>query len=263
MCAVHPSLPLLALLALAAGCSHAPKSQHWSYEGPAGPARWAELTSAYAACREGHRQSPVDIATGTAVRLTGEEKRRALRMYLTRPRGAASEVNTGHTIQVNHAGGDTLEIGGTPYALVQYHFHAPSEHTVDGRQFPMEVHFVHQAADGRLAVVGVLLVDGQDNPALEATWSHMPRQKGAEASLEQAQVAMEGLLPAVRTAWRYEGSLTTPPCSEGVEWLVMNTPVEVGAGQIARFRAIVHDNHRPTQPLNGRVVLTETVVAER
>jgi carbonic anhydrase len=168
-------------------------------------------------------------------------------------------VHNGHTIQVNHAGADTLEIVGEHYSLVQYHFHAPSEHTVNGRHYPMEAHFVHQAADGHLAVVGILLALGRPNPALEPMWSKMPRQKGGEVVLEELQVAMDDLLPRSRTAFRYEGSLTTPPCSEGVKWIVMSTPVEVSAEQIAAFRAVVHDNSRPTQPLNGRSVLTERV----
>lgn len=260
MPALHPSLPVLALLALVAGCSHAPRPHHWSYEGSGGPSRWGDLSPEYATCREGRSQSPVDLAA-IPERLTGARKRQALLMHLSRQKHAASEINNGHTIQVNHAGADTLELGGERYTLLQYHFHAPSEHTVNGRRFPMEVHFVHQAPDGRLAVVGVLLQEGQPHRALDAMWSHLPRQKGDEASLADVEVAMDDLLPPVRTAWRYEGSLTTPPCSEGVQWIVMTTPVEVGAGQVALFRTVIPDNHRPTQPLNGRSVVTDAVVA--
>jgi carbonic anhydrase len=171
----------------------------------------------------------------------------------------ADTVNNGHTIQVTYTEGDTLTVGDTGYELVQYHFHAPSEHTVAGKHFPMEMHLVHRSAAGALAVVGVLIEEGAANAAFDPIWSTLPKGKGAESHLEHVKVDVDDLLPKTRTVWRYDGSLTTPPCSEGVKWLVMTTPVALSAAQIAAFTAVVEPNSRPVQPRNGRVIATDRV----
>lgn len=238
-----------------------PPTPHWSYEGAEGPAQWGALAPDFAACSGGKSQSPVDIvATGAAALPALQAAHQPLGLHVAHHEHIADGINTGHTIQVNYADADTLDVGGDRYALVQYHFHSPSEHTVEGKRFPMEMHLVHRAADGRLAVIGVPMVEGRTNPALAPVWANLPGQKGNEVKVAHVQVDVDDLLPATLTTYRYDGSLTTPPCSEGVKWLVMTTPVEVGPEQVAAFRAVVRDNNRPVQPLNGRVIQTDRVV---
>ena len=134
-------------------------------------------------------------------------------------------------------GADTLTLGGRVYQLAQYHFHSPSEHTVKGKHFPMEMHMVHKSADGRLAVVGVFIATGRHNQAFEPVWANLPAQKGVETHLPAVKVDVDTLLPAERTAYRYDGSLTTPPCSEGVKWIVMTTPIELSSEQVGSVHA--------------------------
>src|SRR4029453_8166505 len=169
----------------------------------------------------------------------------------------ADAVNTGHTIQVNNSDGDTLTVGDRAYQLVQYHFHAPSEHTVNGKQFPMEMHLVHTNAEGQLAVIGVLIVEGVHNAAFNPIWANLPVTKDVTNHLEHVKVDVDALLPKARTTYRYEGSLTTPRCGEGVKWFVMTTPIALSKAQIGAFTALFHGNNRPVQPLNGRPVLTD------
>lgn len=232
----------------------------WHYEGAAGPEHWGTLSPAFRTCREGRRQSPIDIANpshGATPRLRMSFPRAALR--IGRREHTADGINNGHTIQINYAAGDTMTLGDTAYQLVQYHFHGPSEHTVDGRSFPMEMHMVHRAADGRLAVVGVLIESGSENAAFVPVWANLPTQTGVETHYPHLDVDVEGLLPAVRTSYRYDGSLTTPPCSEGVQWIIMTSPIQLSPAQIAAFTHLIPKNNRPTQPLNARTVATDAL----
>lgn len=233
----------------------------WHYEGPEGPANWGTLSPAFAACREGRAQSPIDISNpspgGSLPALKATFKPATLRVV--HHEHMADGINNGHTIQINYSEGDTLTAGDKAYQLVQYHFHAPSEHTVDGRHFPMEMHMVHKAADGHLAVIGVFIDEGQHNAAFDPVWGNLPSGKGVETHLTGVKVDVDQLLPASRTTYRYEGSLTTPPCSEGVKWFVMTTPISLSATQIGQFTAIIKGNNRPVQPLNGRTVVTDKV----
>ncbi len=232
---------------------------HWDYEAE-GPAVWASLSPAYAACAAGRSQSPIDIAT------TAASSQPALRMSY-RPASLrvvhhehmADGINNGHTIQINYGGADTLTVGDERHALVQYHFHAPSEHTIGGRHSPMEMHLVHKSAAGNLAVVAVFIEEGQRNAAFEPVWANLPTEKGMELHYEHVQVDVDDLLPQNRSAYRYAGSLTTPPCSEGVKWLILATPIQLSTEQIGAFTAIVRDNNRPVQPLNGRSVALDRV----
>ena len=150
-------------------------------------------------------------------------------------------------------------MGGVAYRLDQYHFHSPSEHTVDGKHFPMEMHLVHKSADGKLAVVGVFIAEGAHNRAFDPVWANLPAQKGVETHYPAVKVDVDALLPAARTSYRYDGSLTTPPCSEGVSWIVMTTPIELSSEQVAAFTRLIKDNNRPVQKLNGRTILTDAV----
>jgi carbonic anhydrase len=244
----------------------APADPVWHYEGAEGPANWGRLSPKFASCGEGRSQSPVDIAN-TVVGTEPLELKTNLMpgaLKIAHHEHVADGINNGHTIQINYEGGDTLTIGNDSYELVQYHFHNQSEHTVKGKHFPMEMHLVHRAESGKLAVIGVFIEEGVHNAAFDPIWNNLPKQKGVETHYPSVNVDVDRLLPTSRASYRYDGSLTTPPCSEGVRWIVMTTPIQLSAAQIGAFTAIIHDNNRPTQPLNGRPVLTEAVsVASR
>ena len=231
----------------------------WHYEGDEGPAHWGTISAKFASCQSGRAQSPIDIVAPTR-RDTSDAivlKFAPTSLRIVHHEHVADAINNGHTIQVNYSEGDTLTVGGRAYRLVQYHFHAPSEHTVNGKQFPMEMHLVHTDAEGQLAVIGVLIVGGAHNAAFDPIWANLPVTKGVEHHLEHVTVDVDALLPKSRTAYRYEGSLTTPPCSEGVKWFVMTTPIALSPAQIREFTTLFHGNNRPVQPVNDRPVLTD------
>lgn len=236
---------------------------HWDYGMGQGPAAWGTLDPKYALCSSGRAQSPVDIAGATRDSTSPpvSSTYRPTPLRIVHHEDKADMVNTGHSIQVSASGSDTVSFGSDRYVLVQFHFHSPSEHTVAGASFPLEMHLVHQTSDGRLGVVGVLIREGAFNKAFEPVWSKLPGIKGREMAHDSVLVSVEDLLPDNRTHYRYDGSLTTPPCSEGVRWFVLATPVELSAAQIAVFRAVLSGNSRPVQPLNGRAV-TATVASQ-
>jgi carbonic anhydrase len=163
-------------------------------------------------------------------------------------------INTGHSIQVNYAPGSSITIGGRRYELVQFHFHKPSEEKINGHAYPMVAHLVHKDQDGKLAVVAVLLAAGSANPLLKTLWDNIPKQQEAEATIEAITINAADLLPASRGYYTFTGSLTTPPCSEGVRWLVLKSPSSVSDGEVARFGEFYPMNARPVQALNGREV---------
>ena len=234
---------------------------HWDYE-EHGPATWGTLSPAFVACAEGHGQSPIDITNAemsNAPAIRASYKPAALR--IVHNIHSADVVNTGHSVQVNFPQGDSLTIGDTTYSLVQFHFHGPSEHSVNGKHFPMEMHLVHMSADKRLAVIGVLIKEGKANKAFDPIWANLPNKRGVETHLEHVTIDVELLLPRNRAAYRYDGSLTTPPCSEGVKWIVIREPVELSKAQIMAFSAILWKNNRPVQPLYGRKILADQVKA--
>lgn len=242
--------------------SAAHEAPHWSYEGETGPTHWSSISSDWSPCGGGTNQSPIDI--GKTVNADLPEMRakfRPVQLKIIHQEHVADEINNGHTIQVNYTQGDTLGIGDEAFALAQYHFHSPSEHTVGGKQYPMEMHLVHTSPDGRLAVIGVFIEEGAHNAAFDPIWTNLPKTKGVEMHLEHVTVDVDKLLPSKTTSYRYDGSLTTPPCSEGVKWIVMTTPIQMSRDQIGAFRAVVHANNRPVQPLNGRSVVTDRVAA--
>ena len=220
---------------------------HWSYEGHNGPEGWAALDPANAVCSAGSQQSPIDI---------GETVRSELpALKIAWAQSADTIVNNGHTIQLNFAEGDTLNVGDRSYALTQFHFHHPSEHLVDGKVFAMEAHFGHAAADGGLAVVGVFMAPGRANAAFNKIVSTMPAEEGPPLPADPA-IDPNGLLPTRRAYYRYAGSLTTPPCSETVDWLVLADRIEVSEADIARFAKLYPMNARPVQNRNRRFILS-------
>ncbi len=232
----------------------------WGYEASEGPTRWGSLSPKWEICGSGKMQSPIDIektARTDLPELRAEFKPAAVKII--HHEHTADVINTGHSIQVNYTEGDTLKVGDEQFQLLQYHFHSPSEHTVGGKRFPIEMHLVHKTADGKLAVVGVFIEAGQHNPAFDPVWSNLPKSKSVEHHLEHVTVDVNRLLPARRTTYRYDGSLTTPPCFEGVKWIVMTEPVQLSALQIGTFQNVMRGNNRPVQPLNGRKVVTDRI----
>ena len=221
---------------------------HWGYEGHAGPAHWAELDENSATCGSGLRQSPIDIAATTPADLAP--------IQFDYRDATLEMVNNGHTIQVNRGMGSSITVDGEKYDLLQFHFHSPSENTVDGQPYAMEMHLVHKNDQGQLAVVGVFLKAGADNAALAKAWDHMPDHAGHTEQAATVSINPGELLPANRAYRRFNGSLTTPPCSEGVKWFVMQDAIEVSAAQVKAFSKVIGANARPTQPLNGRFVLS-------
>lgn len=220
---------------------HAP---HWDYDGNDGPDHWGELDPAFETCKKGQNQSPIDISAPSESPLAPIKFD-----YQTIP---LNIVNNGHTIQVNAPKGSTITVGDKKYELLQFHFHSPSEHKSGGKASDMEVHLVHKNQEGQLAVVGVFINKGKENPLVKTIWEHLPAKAGAEEAVKGVMINPADFLPASRTYSNYPGSLTTPPCSEGVNWIVMNKPIEVSEAQIKKFTSIVPMSARPVQPLNGR-----------
>ena len=222
---------------------------HWSYEGDEGPEHWAEISAKYAMCRDGKNQSPVNLIADYHVGLP-----ELVFEYHGTP---IHETNNGHTILLKVSGDNYLNVPEKKwrFKLLQGHFHSPSEHTINGESFPMEIHLVHEDEDGRLAVVGVMVEEGEENAMLNRIWSFMPEQVG-ESTESPLTVFEAGVLPPTRNYFSYDGSLTTPPCSEGVRWIVLRDPLTASAEQIARFKERVGPStNRPTQPQNARMIL--------
>lgn len=225
---------------------HAP----WAYNGPAGPQTWGGLRPEFALCGNGQRQSPIDIRGGLAVDLEPVK-------FLYQPT-RFGVIDNGHTVQANLAAGNAIELGGRRFELVQFHFHRPSEERIDGRQFEMSVHLVHKDEQGRLAVVAILIDKGHEKtvpqPAVQKVWNNLPLEKNEE-SAARVPLDLSELLPADRRYFTYMGSLTTPPCTEGVQWVVMRQPVTMAPEQIELFARIYPLNARPLQQAAGRRIL--------
>ena len=228
---------------------HAADKQHWSYSGDTGPARWSALESDFSVCSLGKTQSPIDIRDSAA-------KKGALPAIAFDYKPSPLKiVDNGHTIQVDYAPGSFITVQGKRYELIQFHFHKPSEEKINGKSADMVAHLVHKNADGNLAVVAVLLKIGQANRLVETLWKNLPPEKEKETAVEGVQVNAADLLPSKRAAYyTFTGSLTTPPCSEGVTWFVLKTPTSISNSEVARFAQLYPMNARPTQPLNGREI---------
>lgn len=222
---------------------------HWAYEGEGGPADWGHISKEYKACSEGKNQSPIDIK--------GAKEEDLSDISVNYKPSKLDIINNGHTVQVNYDKGSVATIDGVEYDLVQFHFHAPSEHTVDGKPFPIENHLVHKNAKGELAVIGVLIEEGAENPAYSDVMKNLPAKADSKKTVD-VEVDAGALLPKDMTFFRYSGSLTTPPCSEGVKWSVLKTPVQLSKAQIDAFKSIFKMNARPIQPVNEREVKADT-----
>jgi carbonic anhydrase len=213
---------------------------HWGYEGKGEPERWGELDPRYDVCQKGHFQSPID--------LHAVAKRLARPLSLDYRPDALRIVNNGHTVQVQHQGGSTLTIGDRTYTLAQYHVHSPSEHTIAGQRHALEIHFVHTHPSGDLAVLGVLVDEGTEQGAearaIAQVWAHLPTQSFTGGEV----VDPRELLPASLDHYQYHGSLTTPPCTEVVDWSVLAEPIRMSSAHIEAFRRLYRANARPVQP---------------
>ena len=244
------ALKALAGLALCPLCAPAgfaaEHAAHWSYEGEGAPQHWGELDAANKVCAIGSQQSPIDINGAISADLAAIDLKWADR--------AATIVNNGHTIQLNFAEGSTLTRGDTTYKLLQVHFHRPSEHLINGKPFPMEAHFVHRADNGALAVLGVLIAGGGSNEAFSKIIATMPAEHGPAVPAD-ASINPKALLPAKLGYYRYQGSLTTPPCTEIVDWLLLTDYITVSTEDILAFAKLYPMNARPVQSDNRRFVL--------
>lgn len=238
------ALTSAASLALAAATGHAP---HWGYEGEGSPDHWMKLSSDFVTCGAGKMQSPIDLqevnARGNAVVAT---------QYHASP---LTILNNGHTVQANFAAGSKLVSGGREFGLVQVHFHTPSEHAVSGKRYPLVAHFVHADGAGKLAVLGVFFEEGQSNAELAKLIAAAPSHKQDATTISGVQLDPNGLLPGNLSVYRYMGSLTTPPCSEGVNWHVADKAITASKEQIVALNAIMGSNARPVQPTNNRLIV--------
>lgn len=220
---------------------------HWGYSGHEGPEHWGGLDPAYAVCSTGKNQSPVN--------LTGMIESDLPTITINYKSGGNEILNNGHTIQVNYNPGSTITVNGNEFELKQFHFHSPSENTIEGHFYPMEAHFVHADKEGNLAVIAVMFKAGEKNAELEKAWAHMPENAGEKRALPKS-VDANILLPHDHDYYRFNGSLTTPPCSEGVWWLVMKFFHTASKEQIDKFaHAMHHPNNRPVQAVNARAIL--------
>jgi carbonic anhydrase len=238
---------LLASLALSSAAQEGGHPKHWGYDGEVGPEHWQQFEADFGLCSSGRNQSPIDLRNFIEADLP--------RIVFDYKPGGNQVVNNGHAIQVDYKPGSKITVDDTDFELKQFHFHSPSENTINGRSFPMEAHFVHADAKGNLAVVALMFEESASNKLLEQVWPHVPKVEDGKAELDPL-VSATDLLHADRDYYRYEGSLTTPPCSEGVRWFVLKRTANADIGQLLMVREVLgHANNRPVQPVGARAVL--------
>jgi carbonic anhydrase len=221
---------------------------HWGYSGHEGPEHWGELSEKFKICGEGKNQSPINITGAIEAELPAIE--------FNYGDVGLNVVNNGHTIKVIYAAGSSITVAGHTYNLLQFHFHTPSENNIEGKSFPMEAHLVHADDTGNLAVVAVMFTKGAPNSVVEKVWVVMPSRAGEKVEKAGTQINVMDMLPPNKDHYRFNGSLTTPPCSEGVVWMVLKDAAEASKEQVEKFSHIMHhDTNRPVQPVNARPVL--------
>jgi carbonic anhydrase len=224
---------------------------HWGYTGHNGPKSWGELSPKYKMCLEGKNQSPINISKDIMVYTSGLD---AIKFdYIT---NATEVINNGHTIQVNVKSGSSIHIDDKEFELKQFHFHTPSENQIKGKSFPLEAHFVHLDKDGNIAVIGVMFEESKKNLTLAKVWEKMPEKANEKVKIEFSANDIKALMPDNKGYYRFTGSLTTPPCSEGVRWMVYKDAINISKEQVEKFLHIMHHpNNRPVQPINARKVI--------
>jgi carbonic anhydrase len=232
--------------AAAAALAAAPKhGTVWSYEGETGPANWSKINSDWVKCGTGNRQSPIDLRDGIKVNLE--------QISFDYHPSSFSEVNNGHTIQVTVGGGNFITVGNSVYELQEFHFHRPSEEKINGKGTEMVIHLVHRSAEGKVAIVAVLLERGQPHRLMQTIWDNLPLEKFDSVS-PSIVIDPTDALPERRDYFTYMGSLTEPPCTEGVLWMVFKQPMQASPAQMALFSRLYPLNARPVQPTAGRMV---------
>ncbi|KKO20968.1 MAG: carbonate dehydratase [Candidatus Brocadia sp.] len=240
-------LPLLASAFQPAVAAEHTSSPHWDYEGDLGPDHWDKLVLEQWHCKIGDMQSPIGISVTEKAKLD-----EIVFHYYPVP---LKIINNGHTIQINYEKGSFITIGHKKYDLVQFHFHTPSEHVIHGKHYEMEAHLVHKGEHEHIAVVAVLIGEGKENAFIKTLWSNFPKDVGQEHIVHDVKICASQLLPRNTTAYyTYPGSLTTPPCTENVTWLILKTPIEVSAVGLHKFRSLFKYDARPIQHVSGRVV---------
>jgi carbonic anhydrase len=240
---------LLTLLATGVVCTSIASETHWTYQGEHGAKHWGSLSPKFSTCSSGVNQSPINITNTISAQLP--------ELSFNYQASKVEVVNNGHTIQANISGENTFSNDDGLFDLKQFHFHSPSENTIDGQSFPLEAHFVHVDKKGRLAVIGLMFKEGKENLVLTKIWQNMPQKAGDTYILNDTFQSVN-LLPnkASSQYYRFNGSLTTPPCTEGVRWFVLKTAVEASKAQIKKFHQLMGtDTNRPTQAINARVIL--------
>ncbi|OAS82697.1 MULTISPECIES: carbonic anhydrase [Metabacillus] len=228
--------------------THSIQTVHWSYEGETGSEHWGELDQANSACVNGSEQSPINIEFSQVI--TDEKIENIQIQYEPTP---FTLVNNGHTVQANATTeSNSILVEGNKYKLAQFHFHTPSEHQFNGQNFDMELHLVHKDENGRIAVLGVMIKEGEKNEKLASIWDVLPKEQTGEDISVKEPIDLQGILPQEQTSFHYNGSLTTPPCTEEVKWVIFEHPIEMSKEQIQAFQQIFPDNHRPVQSINER-----------
>lgn len=228
--------------------AHSAGEAHWSYEGEGGPQAWGKLKPEFSMCAFGKRQSPINITDGATLEGPAEP------IQFSYTPSNATVVNNGHTIQVDMQGENSITVRGSTYRLVQFHFHTPSEEQIDFKRYPMVAHLVHKNDDGQLAVVALLMDVGENNALIDKVWTYMPLEVNDRVRMPRDFLNLSELLPTDQRYYQFMGSLTTPPCSEGVLWLVMKNTIQISKDQHKLFTQLYAFNARPIQPLNGRTV---------
>jgi carbonic anhydrase len=245
----HRVVVLVGALFFIAGlcCAQEQPPPHWSYKGQNGPQNWGKLDPKYRDCSTGHEQSPINV--------TGAKKSDLPALIFNYNAVPLNIINNGHTIQVNYPPGSDLKVGDKTYSLKQFHFHHPSEEHINGDTFDMVVHLVHADAEGHLAVVAVLLQTGEANGFIGTVWQNIPKEEEKELDVPGVTLNVRDLLPDDHGYYTFAGSLTTPPCSEGVTWFVLKHPISLSAAQLAEFAKLYPRDARPIEPRNGREIL--------
>jgi len=229
------------------------KPRSWSYEESTGPEYWGELAASNAVCAQGNEQSPINIVSSQVI-----ENNRLGEKQINYEPSTFTLHNNGHTIQANATTeNNRLIVEGKQYKLAQFHFHTPSEHQFNGQYYDIELHFVHKDESENLAVLGVMIEEGRENEVLAKVWDRLPNEESEKDSSEKYLIHLQALLPQNQMAYHYDGSLTTPPCTEEVKWIVFEQPIEMSKEQIKAFQEIFINNHRPIQPLNERDIIKE------
>ncbi len=222
----------------------------WSYDEVTGPEYWGELDPGNSACANGSEQSPINLEFSQV-----KEEKILKEMQVYYEPTTFTLLNNGHTVQANATSeSNRIIVEGNEYKLAQFHFHTPSEHQFNGQHYDMEMHLVHNDGNGNYAVLGVMIQEGRENEILASLWDVLPREETKKNLSEEYSIDLEALLPENQLSFHYAGSLTTPPCTEEVKWIVFEQPIEMSKKQIQAFQQIFSDNHRPVQPLNEREI---------